>query len=39
MKVSVSYITSKHKKNETIKLIDESMADYIHVDLMDGNYV
>lgn len=39
MKVSVSYITSKHKKSETIKLIDESMADYIHVDLMDGNYV
>lgn len=39
MKVSVSYITSKHKKSETIKLIDESIADYIHVDLMDGNYV
>ena len=39
MKVSVSYITSKHKKSETIKLIDESIADYIHVDLMDGKYV
>lgn len=39
MKVSVSYITSKHKKSETIKLIGESIADYIHVDLMDGNYV
>ena len=39
MKVSVSYITSKYKKKETIKLIDRSNCDYIHVDLMDGVYV
>lgn len=39
MKVSVSYLKSKYKKSETIKKIDESNADFLHVDLMDGNYV
>lgn len=39
MKVSVSYITSKYSKKETINLIDNSLADYIHVDIMDGIYV
>lgn len=39
MKVSVSYLKSKYKKSETIKKIDESIADFLHVDLMDGNYV
>ena len=39
MKVAVSYISSNFSTEETIKLIDESNADYIHVDLMDGKYV
>ena len=39
MKIVVSYINSKFKKFETIKLIDKSIADGIHVDLMDGKYV
>ena len=39
MKVVVSYINSMFDKHETIKLIDESIADGIHVDLMDGKYV
>lgn len=37
--ISVSYLTSKFNKNDTIKKIDESTADMIHVDLMDGLYV
>lgn len=37
--ISVSYITSKLNRIETIKKIDESVADLIHVDLMDGVYV
>jgi len=37
--IAVSYITSKLDRIETIKKIDESIADLIHVDLMDGLYV
>jgi len=37
--ISVSYLKSKYEKEETIKKIDNSIADYIHVDLMDGIYV
>lgn len=37
--ISVSYLKSKYSKKETIKLIDQSITDYIHVDLMDGIYV
>ncbi len=37
--ISVSYLKSICSKKETIKKIDESIADYIHVDLMDGIYV
>jgi len=37
--IAVSYLKSKFKKAETIRLIDESNADLIHVDLMDGLYV
>ena len=37
--ISVSYLKSKYSKIETIKKIDESIADAIHVDLMDGVYV
>lgn len=39
MKIVVSYISSKYSKKETIKLIDTSIADGIHIDLMDGVYV
>ena len=37
--ISVSYLKSKYSKKETINKIDESIADMIHVDLMDGLYV
>lgn len=37
--ISVSYLKSKFNKADTIKLIDNSNADCIHVDLMDGIYV
>lgn len=37
--IAVSYLKSKFEKTETIKLIDKSKADLIHVDLMDGLYV
>ena len=39
MKISVSFITSLYNEEKTIKLIDESIADYIHVDIMDGKFV
>ncbi len=37
--IAVSYLKSIYPKDKTIKLIDESSADLIHVDLMDGIYV
>lgn len=37
--ISVSYLKSKYSKEEAIRKIDESIADMIHVDLMDGLYV
>lgn len=39
MEISVSYLSSKYDKETTIKLIEETTADYIHVDLMDGGFV
>ena len=39
MKVGVSFINSDYSLEETIKRIDESDADYIHVDMMDGIFV
>ena len=39
MKIAVSYLSSKYKEKDTINLIDNSNADYIHVDLMDGKFV
>ena len=39
MKVSVSFIKSKYNEEQTINLIDNSSADYIHVDIMDGIFV
>ena len=37
--ISVSFLKSKLNKKDTIKKINESIADAIHVDLMDGLYV
>ena len=37
--IAVSYLKSKVSKEETIRNIDNSDADLIHVDLMDGLYV
>lgn len=39
MKVGVSFISSDYNLETTINKIDESSADYIHVDMMDGNFV
>ena len=39
MKVSVSFIKSIYNEEETIKKIDNSIADYIHIDIMDGKFV
>lgn len=39
LKVAVSYLASYYSKEKTIKLIEDSSADYIHVDLMDGGFV
>ena len=38
MEVSVSYLSSKYSREETIRLIEATDADYIHVDLMDGGF-
>lgn len=37
--ISVSYLKSKYERDVTINKINESIADYVHVDLMDGLYV
>ena len=37
--IAVSFLKSKYDREKTIKLIDQSEADLIHVDLMDGEYV
>lgn len=39
MKVSVTYLVKIFDINKTISLIEESNADYIHVDFMDGKFV
>lgn len=39
MKVGVSFLSRSDELDETIKKIDESNADYIHVDMMDGIFV
>lgn len=39
MKVGVSFISSDYDLGTTISKIDESSADYIHVDMMDGIFV
>ena len=37
--IAVSYLKSIYSKEETIKKIGESTADFIHADLMDNTYV
>ena len=39
MKIAVSFIKSKHYEKETVDLINETSADYLHVDIMDGLFV
>lgn len=39
MKVSVSYLKSQYTKEETIDRIENTSADFLHVDLMDGKFV
>lgn len=39
MLLSVSYLSSYYSKDKTISMIEETSADYIHVDLMDGGFV
>lgn len=39
MKISVSFLKGLTSQEETIKLIEETSCDYIHVDQMDGNFV
>ena len=39
MKVAVSYLKSNDSMESTIQKIDQSLADYIHVDIMDGKFV
>ena len=39
MKVAVSYLKSKYNLKETIEKINQTNADYIHVDVMDGLFV
>ncbi len=39
MKVSVSFLKYQNSKEETIKKILATSADYIHVDIMDGIFV
>lgn len=39
MEVAVSYLVSLYDTKTTIRKIEESNADYLHVDLMDGGFV
>ena len=39
MLLSISYLSSYYSKEKTLTLIEQTSADYIHVDLMDGGFV
>lgn len=39
MKVSVSILSSSIKPVDIVKILDNTKADYIHVDIMDGKFV
>ena len=39
MKVSVSILSSSIKPQDIVKKLDNTKADFIHVDIMDGKFV
>lgn len=39
MQISVSYLSSYYSNEKTIMKLENTSADYIHVDLMDGGFV
>jgi ribulose-phosphate 3-epimerase len=39
MLVSASFLSGEYKPRDLIKKIDESVCDYIHVDIMDGKFL
>lgn len=39
MNVAVSFLSSNHSFEDTIKMINDTSALYIHTDIMDGKYV
>ena len=39
MKVAVSFIKSRYSEKETIDLINQTSADFLHIDIMDGEFV
>ena len=39
MKISVSFLKSNNTYADTIKLINDTSCDYLHVDIMDGLFV
>jgi len=39
MKVAISFLKSKYSLEETLNNIEKTDAEYIHVDVMDGNFV
>ena len=39
MKVAVSYLKTPYSKEETIQQIEDTSADFLHVDLTDGLFV
>ena len=39
MKVSVSILSNSIKPVDIVKKLDNTKADYIHIDIMDGKFV
>lgn len=39
MKIAVSFLKTPYSKKETVKKIEETSADFLHVDLIDGKFV